>query len=91
MATEHIRSEDDSLVPVNEKPEEVVINDTRAYRCTFETYAPNANETYTIAFHLFVSPVGHPYDYVATTTFPKNNELEGHKVEQLVESFTFMR
>lgn len=86
-----IRGEVDSRIPVNENPEEIIVNDMRAYRCSFEAPALNVNEIYTYGTCIFVSPEGHPYDYVVTTGYPKNNELEGQKVKRLVESFTIVR
>ncbi len=66
---------------------EVGIGDLRGYTCDYEVFGTNLKETLNASsITLFGKPSG-DYDYVISTSFPKNNQEEQKSVETIVNSF----
>ena len=66
---------------------EVGIGDLRGYTCNYEVFGTNLKETLNASSITLFGKSSNDYDYVISTTFPKNNQKEQERVETLVNSF----
>ncbi|KKU02765.1 MAG: hypothetical protein UX03_C0027G0005 [Candidatus Woesebacteria bacterium GW2011_GWE1_45_18] len=66
---------------------EVEVGDLRGYTCNYEVFGTNLKETLNASSITLFGKSSNDYDYVISTTFPKNNQEEQEKVETLVNSF----
>jgi len=66
---------------------EVGIGDLMGYTCNYEVFGVNLNQTLNASSITLFGKSSGTYDYVISTTFPKDNQEEQEKVEKLVNSF----
>ena len=57
------------------------------YTCNYEVFGVNLNQTLNASSITLFGKSSGTYDYVISTTFPKDNQEEQEKVEKLVNSF----
>src|SRR3989344_5059683 len=66
---------------------EVGIGDLMGYTCNYEVFGVNLNQTLNASSITLFGKSSGTYDYVISTTFPKDNQEEQEKVVTLVNSF----
>jgi hypothetical protein len=76
------------MSPQNLKTEEITINNISEFKCEYEVFGPNINETLISSQYTLYNSVGKKYGYIITTSYPKKSADEASKVIQLIEGFS---
>lgn len=72
----------------NELFEPLEIGGLTAFKCSFEIEAVDSSQMQVFSQYILINPNDQSYDYVISTTFPKDSPYERNKVRDLIESFS---
>lgn len=72
----------------NELFESLTINELTAFKCSFEISTADSSQMQVFSQYILINPDNEAYDYVISTTFPKDSPYERNKVRDLIESFS---